>query len=100
MSSSVRDKSRVRLIYLLTLFPLWKILEAIKWNNTANIVIYTIVLVLYVGIIVYLLKSTRPLMRYRKSKTADNLYNELKQDSQDTIKLQNQFTDSEIEEKD
>ena len=39
-------------------------------------------------------------MRYRKSKTADNLYNELKQDSQDTINLQNQFTDSEIEEKD
>ena len=78
MSQSVREKSTMRLVYLLTIYPIWKFVEAIMNNNAGYIMIYGFLLVMYIAMLIYLTKS-RILMKKRyKGKTADSLYEELK----------------------
>ncbi len=78
MSQSVREKSMMRLVYLMTIYPIWKFVEAFLNNNAAYVVIYGILLVFYVGMLIYITKTRRSVARRYKAKTADSLYEELK----------------------
>lgn len=78
MSQSVREKSMMRLVYLMTIYPIWKFVESILNNNLGYIIIYGVLLVLYVGMLIYLTKTRRSVRKRYKAKTADSLYEELK----------------------
>jgi dolichyl-phosphate-mannose--protein O-mannosyl transferase len=77
MSSRPRTNSTVRLLYLMAIYPIWKLIDAIMKENMGYIFIYAIVTVFYLAMCIYVARSNYKVKKYYKTKNADNLIREL-----------------------